>query len=283
MKIELPKKVIEPEYVDPRTLLIYSPPKTGKTTACLELTKKVNKENGYPLGLLIDLNNGAKYDSGVYYPVEGKNQLEQATTLHFLLSKIEKEGNPYKFLIVDGLSDLEDISEWHATRTYMNSKQGKKFNREETGKEKPFSKWESVLSLPNGSGYLHLRNTLSYWRERLAVAAKHVIFLGHVRDVILEKDSGVVSYRDLDLAGKNKSITTRNIDAISQMVIDGDDNEQRVLSFELQNDSDIGSSGRSKHLANQRILLSESTMKDGRVENINYHWDNIYTTVEELQ
>ena len=45
----------------------------------------------------------------------------------------------------------------------------------------------SVLSLPNGAGYLYLRMAYKEWIDKLNKLADHIILVGHLTDKMLEK------------------------------------------------------------------------------------------------
>ena len=82
--IKLPTKKVEAQRVNPKRLVIYSKPKTGKTTAFAGL------ENN----LIIDLENGSDYVDALKVKA---NSIEDLKTIGTQL----KEANyPYKFVTI---------------------------------------------------------------------------------------------------------------------------------------------------------------------------------------
>ena len=72
----------------------------------------------------------------------------------------------------------------------------------------------SILSLPNGGGYLYLRIAFQKWIDKLNKLADHVILVGHLKDKVVDKKGTEVVVKDLDLTGKLKQITCSRADAI---------------------------------------------------------------------
>ena len=73
----------------------------------------------------------------------------------------KKPRPPYKYLVVDTVDKLEDFCEVTATEKYKLTTIGKNF----AGK--------SVLELPQGGGYYHLRNEVVYQIDKLAQICEH--------------------------------------------------------------------------------------------------------------
>lgn len=97
--------------------------------------------------------------------------------------------------------------------------------------------------------------------------APHVIFVGHIKDTMLEKNGAEFNSLDLDLTGKLKRITTSNADAIGYLYRKGNKN---ILSFKTVDD--IACGARPEHLRNQEIEVSELTTKG----EMNTMWDKIF-------
>jgi hypothetical protein len=169
MEIKLPTKKMTATYVDPHIMLFYGPPKVGKTTVLSQLDDC----------LIIDLEDGTKYlDSmrvqviGLKKPVESDKALaERQEKNQYYLDEIGKaiheKGKPYKYVAIDTVTKLEEWCEWEGTSMYMSSVQGKNFNRDNKGNILPRSKWNSVLTLPNGAGYMWLRSAMKDWLRKV--------------------------------------------------------------------------------------------------------------------
>lgn len=252
----LPTRIIEVDDVNPRIFILYSAPKMGKTTLISQL------ENC----LLVDLENGSNYVRGLKLKINSLEELEK------MCLEIEKAKNPYKYIAIDTISQLEDWCEMDATMEYMKSTQGKMFNRVlEKGvvKDLPAKDWQSVLSLPNGAGYLWLRLCIQKWLERIYSLSEYTILIGHLRDKMVEFKGTEVSAKALDLTGKVASIVCARADAVGFLYRD---EEETHINFESKDTILCGA--RPDHLKGKDIIVSEE--KNG--ETI-YHWDRIYKTV----
>lgn len=240
MTIVLPDKPIEPTSTDPNSILIYGPPKVGKTDFASQL----------PNSILLDLENGSDFVSAMKMKVSDLGELQQ------IGEAIVAKGRPYKYAIVDTITELEDWLEHEATMDYMNSVQGKWFNRAVTKDEwrpkgpkdvpplLPKDKWRSVLSLPDGAGYLWLWIAFKRWMNKLEKLADHIVYFGHVRDKIEIKDGIEVSTKDLDLTGKVRRIACQNVDAVGYMFRDGEGD----LKISFVHTEGLAAGTRSKHL-----------------------------------
>jgi len=231
--IELPTKVIEPTTQNPGRIIIYSQPKMGKTTFMSQL------ENN----LIIDLEKGSKFVTAL------KVEVNSLTELGEVGQGIIKAGKPYKYVTIDTVSKLEDWCEWEATETYMNSLVGKAFNRNPQGQILPKEKWESVLSLPNGAGYLWLRTSFKKWIDRMATVTDHLILVAHLKDKSIERKGKEISAKELDLTGKIKSITCANADAIGYMYR----TEEGELRINFIASDEVACGARVEHLKGKDI------------------------------
>ena len=114
----------------------------------------------------------------------------------------------------------------------------------------PDNKGLSVLSLPQGAGYLYLRIAYKKWLDRLNKLADHIILVGHLKDKVTEKKGKEVTSKDLDLTGKIRSITCANADAIGYVYRE---NDKTMISFDSGTDVNAGS--RCDHLKGQVMEL----------------------------
>lgn len=231
--IELPKKVIAPQHQNPGRIILYSQPKMGKTTFVSQL------ENN----LIIDLEKGSRFVTAL------KVEVNNLTELSEVGQQIIKDGKPYKYVTIDTVSKLEDWCEWEATETYMNNLMGKSFNRNNAGQILPRDKWESVLSLPNGAGYLWLRTSFKKWIDRMAMTTDHLILIAHIKDKSIERKGKEISAKELDLTGKIKSITCANADAIGYMYR----TDKGDLRINFITSDEVACGARVEHLKGQDI------------------------------
>lgn len=121
----LPKEKVKATSKSPRKTVIYSKPKTGKTSLCAEL----------PDSLIIDLERGSDFIDAV------KVNCNSYEEIRALCSEVIKQGCPYKYGILDTVTKLEDMVLPLALKLYLNTPMGKNY----TG--------TNVTTLPNGAGY----------------------------------------------------------------------------------------------------------------------------------
>lgn len=226
MIMELPKKKIKASRKSPKNLVIYGPPKIGKTTVLSQL------ENC----LIIDLEDGSDMVSALKVKANSLAELAE------IGKAIIADGKPYKYIAVDTVTQLEVWCESEGKAMYQQTPMGKNFDPKNTGL--------SILSLPNGAGYLYLRLAYKKWFDRLNKLADHVILVGHLKDKMIDKKGKEVRSMDLDLTGKLRSITCANADAIGYIYREG---ETTRISFNSEGDITAGS--RCEHLRGQDIDL----------------------------
>jgi hypothetical protein len=239
MSIVLPTKKVGPQRVNPKRLIIYSKPKTGKTSAFAGL-----EDN-----LIIDLENGADYVEALKIQVNSLQELLDAG------KAIKAAGNPYKYVTIDTVTALEDMVGPLAIKLYRQTSMGKNYDG------------DNVLSLPNGAGYLYLRQAFFQVLDFIDTLAPHIILAGHIKDKQVDDKGEMVLAANIDLTGKIKSLICANADAIGYMFRKGN---KTILSFKTSEEVTCGA--RPEHLRNEEIVVSEMNEK-GELE---FHWDKIY-------
>lgn len=126
MAITLPTQKIPAETQDPKNLIIFSKPKFGKSSACAAL----------PGALCIDLEDGGyDYIDAVKVKVNSVGELKE------VCKAIIEAGRPYKFIVLDTITRLEEMAKPLALKLFQDTPAGSKF----TGKD--------VLTAANGAGY----------------------------------------------------------------------------------------------------------------------------------
>jgi len=239
MSIVLPTTKEKPTRVNPKRLIIYSKPKTGKTSAFAGLDNN----------LIIDLESGADYVEALKIKVESLQELLEAG------KAIKEAGQPYKYVTIDTVTALEDMVMPLAIKLYKRTSMGKNYDE------------DNVLSLPNGAGYLYLRQAFFQVLDFIDTLAPHIILSGHIKDKQVDDKGEMVLAANIDLTGKIKSLICANADAIGYMYRKGN---KTILSFKTSEEVTCGA--RPEHLRNQEIVVSE--MND---ENeLTFHWDQIY-------
>lgn len=269
-KFELPDEITKVSISAPRDLVIVSIPKMGKGTILGALTREKN-------ALVLDLEKGGyEYISArkmsTYTTQETTTWESFQNYIAYRNALLENKGK-YEYLIIDGLSDLDALSEIGGTLAYMDSIIGKKFNRKDgdpNGKKyMPYDpEWKSVVSLPDGAGYQHTRKWFLDQVEFFRQISPYRIYAAHITDKYI-KDNGKeeVIGSEIALTGQLKRIFASKVTALAKLVADGD---ERYLNFDVLNDSIVAGS-RAPQLKG-RILISKVD-KEGTLQT---YWENIY-------
>jgi len=238
MGIVLPTKKVKADRINPKRLIIYSKPKTGKTSAFA----------GLEGNLIIDLENGADYVEAIKVKANNLQELKE-------IGKAIKEANyPYKCVTIDTVTALEDMVMPLAINLYKQTPMGKNYSG------------DSILTLPNGAGYLYVRQAFFQVLDFIDTLAPQIILSGHIKDKQVDDKGEMVMSANIDLTGKIKSLICANADAIGYMFRKG---EQTILSFKTNEEVTCGA--RPEHLRNEEIVISE--MVNGELIT---HWEKVY-------
>jgi hypothetical protein len=215
----LPRQPEPPTAKDPKVLILYGPPKVGKTTALSQL----------PGCLIVDLENGTDYLTALKVKANNMDELER------IAQSLRNPPGQYPYIAVDTISAMEDWAELRGTDRYKANPTGKNF------------KGASVLELPHGHGYLWLRLAYAELLGMFSGTATRLIFICQLRDKLLDKGGQEVAVKDLELTGKIRSITASKADAIGYMFRDAARNQgQLMVSFQTLEQVSCGS--RCEHL-----------------------------------
>jgi len=234
----LPFEKVLGNRINPQRLIIYSKPKTGKTT-CVA---------GLESNLILDLENGSDYVDAIKVKINSLDDLKEVG------SKLKAAGNPYKYVTVDTVTVLEDMVKPQALKIYKSSPIGANF------------KGDDVLKLPNGAGYMYLREAFFQVLDYIDTFAPNIILLGHLKEKQIDDNGQLVQAANIDLTGKLKSLICSQADAIGYMYRDGN---KTILSFKAIDEVTCGA--RPEHLRNKDIVLAEEV--DG---NVKVYWEKIY-------
>ena len=241
MPITLPTQRIPAETQDPRNLILFGPPKVGKTTiaACLENN------------LIFDLEDGTKYIDALKVNINSVNEYIETCRA------IKAAGSPYKYITIDNLTRLAEIAKPLALKDFLETPNGKNF----TGTD--------VLTAAHGAGYGALWKAIKKLIDLAAQVAENVILIGHVKSG--SEDGDVL--KDLNMPGEKSKIELTSLsDAIGFIHRDEDSN----LCVNFESDA-ICAGARPVHLANKNIIVAER-QQDGTFTS---HWDRIYPSLRE--
>lgn len=234
----LPTQKIKASTKSPRKLVIFSKPKVGKTSALANLDN----------ALILDLEGGTDFLDALKVTIKSLEDIKSVG------EEIKKAGKPYKYIVVDTITKLEDMCLPLALMLYKATLMGKNFSG------------DNVLTLPNGAGYSYLRDAFFRMTAYIETLADRVIYVGHLKAKYIEKNGKEVQANELDLTGKMKAMLSADVDAIGLLYRD---NNKTIISFKTTDDIICGA--RPEHLKNQEIVLGE--MKDGKLET---NWDKIF-------
>lgn len=248
-ELAYPTDFNEPE-INPTSMIIFGKEKCGKSTIMSEL----------PNALFIDTEKGSnKLRVKAMQPPENVGPVSRMQWLKKVAQKLIDDGKPFDYVIVDTLSEVNEWAEWSGTWRYMNSVQGKSFNRkkhEKTGlpiKDGPFldftdPDYESVHNLGEGYGYRWSREeVLQVFNLFMQTAKKCIIFVCHVEDKYVAKkdETDVVPPKQIALTGALRNILPRKVDAIGYIYQD-----EGVLKVNFEGSEDKLGGSRAKHLIN---------------------------------
>jgi hypothetical protein len=239
MSIVLPTSKVKAERQNPKRIVIYSKPKTGKTTAYAGLDNN----------LILDLENGADYVDALKVKVSSLQELLDVG------KAVKEAGKPYKFITVDTITVLEEMIMPLAIKLYRQTPMGKNFDG------------DNVTTLPNGAGYLYIRQAFFQVLDFIDTLAPTIILSGHIKDKQVDDKGELVMSANIDLTGKIKSLVCANADAIGYMYRKGN---KTILSFKTNEEVTCGA--RPEHLRNEEIVVTEMNEK-GELE---FHWDKVF-------
>ena len=238
MSIVLPTKKVKAERQNPKRIVIYSKPKTGKTTAYAGL-----EDN-----LIFDLENGTDFVEALKVKISSLQELLDTG------KAIKAAGNTYKFITVDTVTALEDMIMPLAVKLYRATAMGKNFDG------------DNVTTLPNGAGYLYIRQAFFQVLDFIDTLAPTIILSGHIKDKQVDDKGELVMSANIDLTGKIKSLICANADAIGYMYRKGN---KTILSFKTNEEVTCGA--RPEHLRNEEIVVTE--MIDGELKT---SWEKVF-------
>lgn len=243
--LTLPTTKIPAKSTNPKYLIIYGLPKSGKTSAVAQL------ENN----LIIDLEGGSTFIDAMSIQCRTISELGEAAQA--IRAKNEEVGkNFYKHITIDNATRLEDICLSFAAQLYRKTELGKNW------------KGDDVTTLPRGAGYKYLRDAVKKVIDMFKDLCDEFILIGHVKDSIIEKDGEEVTAKEIDLVGKLGKIICGLSDAVGYIYRKGNETH---ISFKGGTDETI-MEARAKHIAGKDIIIATGNEDSS----ITTYWDRIY-------
>lgn len=244
MSLVLPTSKIPAVSVNPKFLIIYGRPKAGKTSCLAQLE----------MNLIIDLEGGSQFIDAMAVQARSVNELGEIAQA--IRAKNKEVGhNFYKHITIDNATRLEEICLSYAKLLYMQTPMGKNY------------KGDDVRTLPNGSGYMYIRQAVRKVIDMFKDLCDEFILVGHVKDVQIEQNGEELSEMALDLVGKLSAIVCGEADAVGYLYRKGNETH---ISFK-GGDGTI-KEARAPHLRGQDIVIATGN-EDGTITT---YWDKIY-------
>lgn len=242
--IVLPTEKVKAKVNNPRFLIIYGRPKSGKTSCAAALNNN----------LIIDLEGGSEFLSCLSVQARSTNDL--AEIANAIREKIKDTGvKPYKYITIDNATRLEEICLSYAATLYKNQPQGKSWQGTD------------VRLLPQGAGYQYIRLAVRKVIDMFKELTDNLILIGHTKDKLISKNGEDMASMALDLVGKLGDIICGEADAVGFMYRKGN---QTIINFESTDDTTKGA--RAPHLREKQIVIAESNENN----ELTFHWDKIY-------
>ena len=188
--IVLPTEKVKAKVSNPRFLIIFGKPKSGKTTIVSEL------ENN----LIIDLEGGSQFLDAL--SVQARNVADLGEIAAAIRQK-NKECNGffYKYITIDNATRLEEMTLSYALTLYNQTPMGKSYRGD-------------VRMLPNGAGWFYIRQAVRKVIDMFRELCEEFILVGHTKDKLVNKEGEELSEMQLDLAGRLSDIICGEADAI---------------------------------------------------------------------
>lgn len=245
-----------PKAISPAMLLIYGPPKCGKTSAAVQLP-------GHRV-LDTELPAGTRFLTCDAVPVASFSEYSAACT--------QAKRDNIKFLLIDTIDRLDTMCAAEANRRYKMSNVGRNFQGNDI-----------LAELEMGAGY---RWYWKVWNDALdlaAGAAPHVVLIGHVKDKLIKDNFAQENAdgADIDVTGKAKNIICSRCDAIALVKRK---NQPRAkpsdpvlsdlwINFKTGEENNMGS--RCPYLTGKEFLFA-------RVEDKIAKWDEIFPELKSV-
>ncbi len=250
--MELPterSKIID---YNPSFMVVYGKPKAGKSSCMAALDDN----------LIIDLEDGYRSLEVLKIQARSYSDLEEIRGL--IIKKGIQDGctrdngkKPYKFITIDNASRLEEYclakaADLYREHTPLGKSWGKlkDANGRLTDKNDPNA---DVRTLPNGAGYLYLREAVLSAIRMFRPLCNTLILVSHTKDKQINRNSTEMNEMSPDLAGKVSDIICGEADAIAFVYRTGN---KTIMSF--KGGDEIIREARPLHLRNKEFVVIES-------------------------
>ena len=242
--VTLPTSKVPATSTNPHFMILYGRPKAGKTSALAQLDNN----------LIVDLEGGSTFIDAMAVQARSVNELGEIAQA-IRAKNTEVGHNFYKHITIDNATRLEEICLPYAAILYRQTPMGKNW------------KGTDVRLLPNGSGYMYIRQAVRKVIDMFKDLCNEFILVGHVKDVQIEQNGEELSEMALDLVGKLSSIICGEADAVGYVYRKGNETH---ISFK-GGDGTI-KEARAPHRRGQDIIIATGN-EDGTITT---YWNKIY-------
>lgn len=262
-EINLPTKKRKALITVPSSLMLFSEPKVGKTSIAAQL----------PDCLIADFEKGS-------HAIEAMSvDINSIADVHNLHAAIKKAKYPYKFIVADTVSAIEDMCLQEADYRYAMSPEGKKDNwilLDDNGNLHPTSGkllTGGILNLGFGKGYNLVNDVFNEVMATLKKCAPRIILLAHSVTTTKRKNGKETTSLDIMLGKKARFSATFRSDAIGYVYRTKD--SQNWINFTATDDVLAGN--RFRYLEKEHILISEFIDDEKGNEELVTYWEKIFS------
>lgn len=181
-----------------------------------------------------------------------------------IAQELKKNPGQFDFVALDTITALEDMVLPYANKLYRETPMGINFDPS-----------ANILKLPNGAGYLYLREAMQNVIEWFEKVVPNVILVGHVKEKAFNEQGTELNVKDLDVTGKLGRILSASSDAICYIYRDTETGE---LLGNFGEDKSVLTGARMPHLSGKTVVLSKKNEETGEIETF---WENIYPSLND--
>lgn len=258
------KLALTAELNNPKSLLLFSYPKTGKTHNLLQL-----EDNFF-----IDFEQGTRLYN-VPMGIRLSNDSNKAfNELRDLFKHFKQESPYFKYITLDTLTSFnEELVNYLAIDLYNTDPLATKANDFE-----PLPYSYDITNLAYGKGHEYKKQVILRIIKFLSEYCDTLIIVSHVRDKSVGQGNSELIVKDIDLAGKLKNALTLKVDTIGLMYRVTDElNDTVENKITFINTEEQTSGSRVARLDNKTFVISKKVGEypDGSAK-IETYWDNIF-------
>lgn len=250
-QIVLPTERAKAQNYNPRLLVLFGFPKSGKSSAVASLDDN----------LIIDLEDG--YRALDVMKVDAKDVRDIFAIKAALDSKMkELSKKPYRYITIDNATRLEEMSLLYAASLYRKTPVGANWGYLRDKNNNPVRDANNKLvidtkadvrQLPNGAGWLYMREALKEIIHMFLPYCETLILVCHVKDKQINLNGTESTKLIVDLAGKTGDIICGEADAVGYVYRE---KNKTYISFE-GGTGDIREA-RPRHLRGKQFVVGES-------------------------